>query len=91
MSMHPHPIDPAPQGTVRVARAAFPKGNVYMQVRDVLGTIFEDESFSENFSEVFEVRGRPAITAWRLALVTVMQFSEGLSEGQAAEVLCMPA
>ena len=76
MSMHPKPIGSVPEDTVRVAKAAFPKGNVYMQMRDVLCTIYEDE----DFSELFEVRGRPAIAPWRLALVTVMQFSEGLSE-----------
>jgi transposase len=47
-----------------------------MQIRDVLGTIYDDEVFSE----LFEVRGRPAIAPWRLALVTVIQFSEGLSD-----------
>jgi len=73
MSMHPQPIGSVPEDTARVARAAFPKGNVYMQMRDVLGTIYDDE----DFSELFEVRGRPAITPWRLALVTVMQFCEG--------------
>jgi transposase len=72
-----------PEDTARVARAAFPKGNLYMQMRDVLGTIYGDE----DFSELFEVRGRPAITPWRLALVTVMQFSEGLSDRQAAEAV----
>jgi transposase len=49
----------------------------------VLGTIYDDE----DFSELFEVRGRPAIAPWRLALVTVMQFSEGLSDRQAAEAV----
>lgn len=83
MSMHPQPIGPVPEDTARVARAAFPKGNLYMQIRDVLGTIYDDE----DFSELFEVRGRPAITPWRLALVTVMQFSEGLSDRQAAEAV----
>ena len=83
MSMHPQPIGPVPQVTARVARAAFPKGNVYMQMREVLGTIFDDE----DFSELFEVRGRPAITPWRLALITVMQFSEGLSDRQSAEAV----
>jgi transposase len=47
-----------------VAKAAFPKGNVYIHIRDVLGSICDDE----DFSELFEVRGRPAITPWRLAL-----------------------
>jgi hypothetical protein len=62
---HPQPIGLVPEDTARVARAAFPKGNLYMQMRDVLGTIYDDE----DFSELFEVRGRPAITPWRLALV----------------------
>jgi transposase len=83
MSMHPQPIGLVPEDTARVARAAFPKGNLYMQMRDVLGTIYDDE----DFSELFEVRGRPAITPWRLALVTLMQFSEGLSDRQAAEAV----
>ena len=83
MSMHPQPIGLVPEDTARVARAAFPKGNLYMQMRDVLGTIYADE----DFSELFEVRGRPAITPWRLALVTLMQFSEGLSDRQAAEAV----
>src|SRR3954451_24815939 len=83
MPMRPKPIGPVPEDTARVARAAFPKGNLYMQMRDVLGTIYADE----DFSELFEVRGRPAIAPWRLALVTLMQFSEGLSDRQAAEAV----
>jgi transposase len=81
--MHPQPIAPVPEDTARVAKAAFPKGNLYMHIRDVLGSIYDDE----DFSELFEVRGRPAITPWRLALVTVMQFSERLSDRQAAEAV----
>src|SRR5215218_11159151 len=83
MSMHPQPIGPVPEDTARVAKGAFPKGNLYVQMREVLGSIYDDE----DFSELFEVRGRPAIAPWRLALVTVMQFSEGLSDRQAAEAV----
>ena len=83
VSMHPQPIGIVPEDTTLVAKAAFPKGNLYMQMRDVLGSIYDDE----DFSGLFEVRGRPAITPWRLALVTVMQFSEGLSDRQAAEAV----
>ena len=83
MSMSPEPIGLVPEDTARVAKSAFPKGNLYMHMRDVLGTIYADE----DFSELFEVRGRPAIAPWRLALVTVMQFSEGLSDRQAAEAV----
>ena len=83
MSMRPKPIGPVPEDTARVARAAFPKGTTYVQMRDVLGAIYADE----DFAELFEVRGRPAIAPWRLALVTLMQFSEGLSDRQAAEAV----
>lgn len=83
MSMRQEPIGPVPEETVRVARAAFPKGSTYMQMRDVLGAIYEDG----DFSELFAVRGRPAHAPWRLALVTVMQFAEGLSDRQAAQAV----
>jgi transposase len=69
MSMRPKPIGSVPDDTARVAEAAFPKSNLYMQMRDVLGTIYDDE----HFAELFEVRGRPAIAPWRLVLVTLMQ------------------
>src|SRR5213082_2643157 len=83
MSLHAEPVGPIPEETSRVARAAFPKGNIYIQMRDVLGAIYDDESFSP----LFAVRGHPANHPWRLALVTVMQFAEGLSDRQAAEAV----
>jgi len=83
MSLHPEPIGPVPDETARVCRAAFPKGNTYLQMRDVLGTIYDDASFADLFSN----RGRSAEAPWRLALVTVMQFAEGLSDRQAAEAV----
>jgi len=83
MSLKAEPIGPIPDDTARIARAAFPKGNVYMQMRDVFGTIYDDGLFASLFS----LRGRPAETPWRLALVTVMQFAEGLSDRQAAEAV----
>jgi transposase len=83
MSMRPKPIGPVPEDTARVARAAFPKGTTYVQMREVLGAIYNDE----DFAELFEARGRPAIALWRLALVTLMQFSEGLSDRQTAEAV----
>lgn len=83
MSLHAEPVGPVPEETARVARAAFPKGNVYMQVRDVLGVVYDDASFRS----LFATRGRPAEHPWRLALVTIMQFAEGLSDRQAAEAV----
>jgi transposase len=63
-----------PEETQRVARAAFPKGNPYMRLRDERGRLYEDEAFAPLFSG----RGQPALAPWRLAWVTVMQFAEGL-------------
>jgi transposase len=81
MSVHPSPMGPVPEETARVARAACPKGNVYVQMRDLLGAIYADGQFAD----LFAPRGRPVEAPWRLALVRVMQFAEGLSDRQAAE------
>jgi transposase len=83
MSMRPRHIPDIPKETVQVARAAFPKGNIYIQIRDTLGSIYEDEAFVELFSQ----RGQSAESPWRLALICVMQFVENLSDRQAAEAV----
>jgi hypothetical protein len=46
MSLTPLAIQPVPAETVRVARAAFPKGNPYLTLRDTLGPIFQDDDFA---------------------------------------------
>ena len=69
--------------TARVAHAAFPAGNVYMRMRDELGTLFDDALFSA----VYSSEGQPALHPWQLALVSVMQFAENLSDRQAAEAV----
>jgi len=83
MSLHRCSPGPIPEETARVAHAAFPKGNAHMRMRDVLGTIYDDA----RFAPLFPSRGRPAEAPWRLALITVMQFAEGLSDRQAAEAV----
>src|SRR3712207_5378201 len=83
MCLHPHPVEPIPEETARVARAAFPKGNAVLAMKDELGTVFEDRQFAH----LFPKRGKPALSPWRLALVTVMQFAENLSDRQAAEAV----
>ena len=80
MSLKPKGINPVPEETARIAHAAYPKGNVLMHMRDELGTIYEDESFAPLFSHP----GQPAEAPWRLALVTILQCAEGLSDRQAA-------
>lgn len=83
MSLHLHPIDPIPDQTARVARAAFPKGNPYMRMRDEFGTFYQDAAFAS----LFPSRGQPAESPWRLALVLVLQYAENLSDRQAADAV----
>jgi transposase len=83
MSLRPHVVAPVPEETARVARAAFPKGNPYLILRDALGTLFQDDDFSDLYAH----EGQPGLSAWRLALVTIMQFRETLSDRQAAEAV----
>jgi transposase len=83
MSLRYEPVGPVPEETSRVARAPFPKGNLYMRLRDELGTIYQNEAFGS----LFPRRGRPAEAPWRLALVTLMQFAENLSDRQAADAV----
>src|SRR3954449_13626705 len=83
MSLPPRPTPPVPEPTARVARAAFPKGNPYLRLRDELGAIFGDD----DFADLYPRRGQPALPPWRLALVTVLQFREGLSDRRAADAV----
>ena len=83
MSLHPCRINPVPLFTSQVAQAAFPKGNLYLTMRDEIGTLYSDC----NFETLFPTDGQPAIFPWRLALICVMQFIEGLSDRQAAEAV----
>ena len=83
MSLHPHVIEPVPEETARVARAAFPKGHPYLTFRDALGTIFQDE----DFAALFPMWGQPGLPPWRLAFVTIMPFRENLADRQAAEAV----
>ena len=83
MFMQPQPIPPVPEDTAAVARTAFPEGNHYLQIRDTLGSIYQDNTFASLFSK----RGQPAQAPWQLALVYVMQFMENLSDRQAADAV----
>jgi len=83
MSLHPQTLEPAPEDTARVARAIFPEGNLVMRVRDELAGLYTDH----DFSDLFPVRGQPAACPWRLAVVILLQFLEGLTDRQAAEAV----
>ena len=83
MSLQPQTNLSIPQMTRLVALSAFPKGNVWIKMRDELGPLFTDEQFTD----LFAPQGQPAESPWRLALVVVMQFAENLPDRQAAEAV----
>jgi transposase len=83
MSLAPEPTLNVPEHTAEVARAAFPRGNRYMQMRDELGTIYRNDQFADLYPHV----GQPAEAPWRLALVTILQFAENLTDRQAADAV----
>ena len=83
MSLRPNPIGQIPAQTVRVARAAFPKGTVVIRLRDEFADLYRDE----DFETLYPRRGQPGLAPWRLALITVFQFLEQLSDRQAADAV----
>jgi transposase len=83
MSLQPKPCYEAPEETARVARAAFPQGTLCTRIYDALGTIFQDA----DFVPIFPPQGQPAETPVRLALATIMQFVECLSDRAAADAV----
>jgi transposase len=72
-----------PEDTARVARAAFPKGTLIMDIRDTLGPIY----LNPDFAHLFAHRGRPAEDPAQLALILVLQTIENLSDAQAADAV----
>src|SRR5262245_59822809 len=83
MSLHPQPDYPIPEQTRRVAHAAFPNGTLCLRIADTLGTLYRDDQFAA----LFPSRGQPALAPARLALVSVLQYAEGLSDRQAADAV----
>jgi transposase len=83
MTLQPQNAFAIPEETARVARAAYPHANTISKMRDALGSIYQDQSFAH----LFPHNGRPVEAPWRLALITVMQFMEELTDREAAEAV----
>jgi transposase len=83
MSLVPADLHAIPAETIRIAYAAFPKSNPYLRLRDTFGPLYHDETFAA----LFPSRGRPVESPGRLALITVFQFAEGLSDRAAVVAL----
>jgi len=88
MSLRPEPLPAIPDATAAAVRAAFPKGNLYVDLRAEFGTLYTDQLFTD----LYPPAGRPVeVPPWRLALVMVRQYMEGLTDRQAAAAVrrCM--
>ena len=83
MSVQPGLWPPVPDGTALVARAAFRKGSLAIRIRDELGIWCQDE----DFADLFGSRGRPGVRPAQLAVVSVLQFCENLTDRQAADAV----
>ena len=56
MSLHQEEIGAIPEETARIAKAVFRQGNLCLRLRDVLGTIYDNQAFADLFPKM----GRPA-------------------------------
>ena len=83
MCVQPRPWPEVPAETAWVARRAFRRGALAIRVRDELGAWCQDEAFRGAYG----VRGAPGISPAQLAVVTVLQFTEDLSDRQAADAV----
>ena len=83
MSLKPNPINQIPKETIRISKAVFPKGNRYILLRDTFGDLFDTSDFQHLFSK----EGKPAENPARLALITILQFAEQLSDERAADAV----
>ena len=71
MTWRSHPLPPIPEATAAVVKAAFPKGNLYVDLRTEFGSVYEDGLFADLYAAR---RGRPVeVPPWQLALVTMSQ------------------
>lgn len=83
MSLRSQTDSGIPEETIRVAKAAFPKNNIYMKLRDELGTLYSLGDYAPLFGKL----GRPAESPVILILVSIFQFIEGLSDRGAADAV----
>ena len=83
MSLPVRKLPEVPAETARVARKAFRKGHPWLQLRDELPELYDDQAFAD----LYPATGQPAYAPWRLALVSVLQFAEQLSDQQAADAV----
>ena len=83
MCLKAAPLSPIPAATIHLAKTVFVEGNIYMRLRDHFDTFYEDAEFVALYPNC----GQPGYSPARLALISIMQFMEHLSDRQAAEAV----
>jgi transposase len=84
MTLRPQALPPVPEATVAAVQAAFPKGNLYVELRAEFGSLYEDQPFAD----LYPPSGCPVdVAPWRFALVMVRRYIEGLTDRQAADAV----
>ena len=79
--MQPHPWPEVPGRYCQDRQAGVPEGVAGgAAARDELGAWYQDEAFGATYG----ARGAPGISPAQLAMVTVLQFTENLTDRQAA-------
>ena len=75
-------VPPLPDETAHLANVAFGEGNPYRAIGDHLDEVFDDADFSGLYAASEET-----VPASLLAMVTIFQFVEGLSDLEAVAAL----
>lgn len=83
MSLHPQAQYVVPPETAKVAHAIFPTDNSCVTMAATLHEFFSDQ----NFNILYPDRGQPAVSPMRLALATLLQYLEGLTDRQTADAV----
>jgi transposase len=85
MTWYAESIPPVPDTTAAMVKSAFPQGHLDVDLHTEFGAIYADDQCADLSAKN---RGRRVeVAPWRLALVTVMQYMEGLSDRQAADAV----
>lgn len=83
MSLAKSKLPEVPAETTRVAHKVFRKGHTWLKLREELPDLYDNTAFADLYSDT----GQPGYAPWRLALVSLMQYAEGLSDEQAADAV----